>query len=53
MPGAGEKLSPGPGAYNHKLIVGVEGQKRSLSARRPESAPSYRSSPGPGAYTPG
>ena len=46
--GVGENVSPGPGAYNHKLIVGVEGQKRSLSARRPESAASYRSNPGPG-----
>jgi len=40
--GAPEKLSPGPGAYNHKEIVGNDGPKRSLSARRPDSAPSFR-----------
>ena len=44
----GSVVSPGPGAYNYKKIIGVEGQKRSLSARRPESAASYRSNPGPG-----
>jgi hypothetical protein len=44
----GEIVSPGPGAYQHKLSVGVDGLKKTLSARRPESAPSYRTNPGPG-----
>jgi hypothetical protein len=46
--GTGQSLSPGPGAYRHKEIVGFDGPKKSLSARRPDSAPSYRSNPGPG-----
>ena len=33
-------------------MLGIEGQKRSMTARRPDSAPSYRGSPGPGQYTP-
>jgi hypothetical protein len=34
--------SPGPGAYNHRDVVGREGSKRSMLGRRPESAPSHR-----------
>ncbi len=52
MMGVGRNMSPGPGAYNHKDVIGVEGQKRSLTARRPDSAPSFKSNPGPGQYTP-
>jgi hypothetical protein len=48
----GKVVSPGPGAYNHRLSVGFDGQKRSLTSRRPESAPSFRNCPGPGSYTP-
>jgi hypothetical protein len=49
---AGKVVSPGPGAYEHKRVVGVESQKRTMSARRPQSAGSYLSNPGPGQYTP-
>lgn len=45
---AGQVYSPGPGAYNHKESVGRDGQKRSMTARRPESARSFISNPGPG-----
>ena len=33
-------------------MVGVEGSKKTMAGRRPDSAPAARSSPGPGAYTP-
>ena len=48
----GVVTSPGPGAYNHRDVVGREGSKRSMLGRRPESAPSTRGAPGPGAYSP-
>ena len=44
----GGVFSPGPGAYNHKDVMGNDGPKRSMSARRPDSARSYASNPGPG-----
>ena len=45
-------MSPGPGTYNHRDVVGKEGSKRSMLGRRPESAPATRRGPGPGAYSP-
>jgi hypothetical protein len=44
---------PGPGSYDLKHLVGNEGIKSSLTARRPDSASYYgRNVPGPGAYSP-
>jgi len=48
----GEIYSPGPGAYNHKEVVGKDGPSKTMSSRRPESARSFLNSPGPGQYTP-
>lgn len=49
---AGQVLSPGPGAYNHKQIIGRDGPSKTMISRRPESARSFLSNPGPGQYTP-
>lgn len=43
--------SPGPGAYNHRNVTGLEGSKRSMLGKRPDSAPASRNTPGPGAYS--
>lgn len=48
----GRVVSPGPGAYEAKKVVGFDGPARSMTARRPMSAGSFRDSPGPGQYTP-
>ena len=40
MASVGQVVSPGPGAYKHRDVVGMEGLKRSMTARRPGSAPS-------------
>jgi len=42
--------SPGPGSYQHREIVGKEGQRRSLIGSRPSSAGPM--SPGPANYSP-
>lgn len=44
--------APGPGAYAIKTTIGT-GQKNSLYARRPDTAPTKgKGDPGPGAYMP-
>lgn len=48
----GRVVSPGPGAYNHKEVVGKEGSRRSMLGRRPDSAPASRQTPGPAHYSP-
>ncbi len=44
-------FAPGPGTYPVRQVVGREGTKPSLVARRPDTSPRYGlNSPGPGAY---
>lgn len=50
LAGLGSACSPGPGAYNHRNVVGYEGSKVSMHGGRPMTASCQ--SPGPGAYTP-
>lgn len=47
--GPGNKLSPGPGAYNQYDFVGKEAPKITMVPRRIHT--SHVSSPGPGTYS--
>merc|ERR1719181_639650 len=47
---ANKNLTPGPGAYNSSNILGSEGAKYSVTARRTDLKMSE--TPGPGAYQP-
>ena len=44
-------VAPGPGSYPVRTLIGTEGTKPSVAARRPDTSPRYgEHSPGPGAY---
>ena len=37
-PSVGRVVSPGPGSYRHREVMGNDGPKRSMTSRRPMSA---------------
>ena len=44
------KTSPGPGAYEAKLLIGREGQKYSMGDNKPTKGMALDTVPGPGTY---